>query len=83
MGLSRFDSYLGERTAYKRASTLFSLLNPTYRNYAGGNKDTDAEIRRVCEELVERLDLPKRKGAAASASAQLSTSADTSTSQTE
>lgn len=83
LGLSRFDSYLGERTAYKRASTLYSLLNPTYRNHAGGNKDTDVEIRRVCEELVERLDLPKRKGAAAPASTQLSTPADTSTSQSE
>jgi len=80
LGLSRFDSYLGERTAYKRASTLYSLLNPTFRNYAGGGKETDAEIRRVCDELVERLDLPKRKGVAATASAvKLSETADTST----
>ena len=82
LGLSRFNSFLGERTAYKRASTLYSLLNPTYRNYAGGNKETDAEIRRVCDELVERLDLPNRRAAAAT-SALLSTSTDTTTTKTD
>ena len=63
LGLSRFNSFLSNRLAYTRASTLFSLLDPAYRNYAGGNKDTDAEIRRVCDELIERLDLPTTKAA--------------------
>ena len=84
LGLSRFDSYLGERTAYKRASTLYSLLNPTFRNYAGGGKETDAEIRRVCDELVDRLGLPKRKAVAAPAlAAELSGAVNTFTPETE
>ena len=84
LGLSRFDSYLGERTAYKRASTLYSLLNPTFRNYAGGGKETDTEIRRVCDELVDRLDLPKRKTVAVPAAvAELSEAVTPPTNETK
>ncbi|GAB3585539.1 ParA family protein [Hymenobacter daeguensis] len=61
LGLSRFQSYLSHRMVYSRASTLHSLLTPAYRNYAGGTKDSSEEIRRVCEELIEKLDLPRRK----------------------
>lgn len=64
LGLSRLSSFLSERTAYKRASTLYSLLNPAYRNYAGGTKESSQEIIRVCEELIERLGLPNHKAAA-------------------
>jgi chromosome partitioning protein len=63
LGLSRFDSFLSNRLAYTRASTLYSLLDPAYRNYAGGTKDSSLEIIRVCDELIERLDLPNRKAA--------------------
>lgn len=79
LGLSRFNSYLGNRKAYSRASTLYSLLTPAYRTYAGGNKDTDAEIRRVCDELVDRLNLPKHKASPA----QLAESAKSSTTATK
>ncbi|QNE42293.1 ParA family protein (plasmid) [Hymenobacter sp. NBH84] len=61
LGLSRFQSYLSHRMVYSRASTLHSLLTPAFRNYAGGTKDSSEEIRRVCDELIEKLDLPKRK----------------------
>lgn len=67
LGLVRFNSYLSNRTAYKRASTLHSLLNPAYRTHAGGNKDTSEEIRGVCDELIERLSLPTKKTAVAAA----------------
>lgn len=60
LGLSRFDSYLSNRVAYTRASTLYSLLNPAWSRYAGGNKDTSDEIRRLCDELITRLQLPAR-----------------------
>ncbi|AIZ65450.1 hypothetical protein PK28_17425 (plasmid) [Hymenobacter sp. DG25B] len=82
LGLSRFDSFLSHRTAYKRASTLYSLLNPAYRAYAGGNKDTSDEICRVCEELIERLGLPNRQ-AQAEAAPQVSTAVIPSTSTIE
>ena len=82
LGLSRFNSYLNHRAAYTRASTLYSLLNPTFRNYAGGGKETDAEIRRICDELVERLDLPRSKAVAVPAT-ELSEAADTSTTKTK
>jgi len=65
LGLSRFNSYLSHRAAYKRASTLHSLLNPAYRTYVGGNKDVSEEIRNVCDELVEHLNLPAKKTATA------------------
>jgi len=64
LGLSRLNSFLSNRLAYTRASTLYSLLNPAYRNYAGGTKDSSQEIIRVCDELVERLGLPNRKAVA-------------------
>jgi chromosome partitioning protein len=67
LGLSRFDSFLSNRLAYTRASTLYSLLNPAYRNYAGGTKDSSLEIIRVCDELIQRLGLPNRKAAALAA----------------
>jgi chromosome partitioning protein len=75
LGLSRFNSYLGHRKAYTRASTLYSLLNPAWSRYAGGTKDTNDEIRRVCEELIERLGLPDRRASAAAAVSTASTSA--------
>jgi chromosome partitioning protein len=83
LGLSRFNSYLSERKAYKRASTLYSLLTPAYRTYAGGTAETSEEIRRVCTELIERLELPNNKAASepqATVVAPESDSADTSTS---
>ena len=82
LGLSRFNSFLSERTAYKRASTLYSLLTPAYRNYAGGNADTSEEIRRVCTELIARLGLPTLPAASEpqAAVAAESDSAETSTS---
>jgi chromosome partitioning protein len=64
LGLQRFDSFLSNRLAYTRASTLHSLLTPAFRNYAGGTKESSQEIRRVCEELIEKLDLPNHKAAA-------------------
>ncbi|MBD2717281.1 ParA family protein [Microvirga sp. STR05] len=66
LGLSRFTAYLSHRVAYSRASTLYSLLNPAWLRYAGGNKETADEIRRLCEELIQRLGLPARKPATAS-----------------
>ncbi|GAB3242221.1 ParA family protein [Hymenobacter seoulensis] len=59
LGLVRFNAYLSSRVAYSRASTLYSLLNPAWLRYAGGNKETADEIRRLCEELIDRLGLPK------------------------
>ncbi|UOQ83295.1 ParA family protein [Hymenobacter sp. 5414T-23] len=79
LGLSRFQSYLSHRMAYTRASTLHSLLTPAFRNYAGGTKDSSEEIRRVCDELIEKLDLPRRK---AETAVELEEATDT-TSQTE
>jgi chromosome partitioning protein len=76
LGLARFNSYLSNRVAYSRASTLYSLLNPAWLRYAGGNKETADEIRRLCDELVERLDLPTRKVAPTGA-AKNSTTAST------
>ncbi|GAB3299821.1 ParA family protein [Hymenobacter humi] len=61
LGLARFRSYLSHRVAYSRASTLYSLLNPAWLRYAGGNKETADEIRRLCEELIARLELPARQ----------------------
>lgn len=81
LGLSRFQSYLSHRMAYTRASTLHSLLTPAFRNYAGGTKDSSDEIRRVCDELIEKLDLPKRK--AEDVAAELEEATDTPTSTTE
>ncbi|AHJ95492.1 ParA family protein [Hymenobacter swuensis] len=75
LGLSRFNSYLGHRKAYTRASTLYSLLNPAWARYAGGTKDTSDEIRRVCEELIERLGLPDRRATAATSVSTVSSSA--------
>jgi chromosome partitioning protein len=63
LGLQRFDSFLSNRLAYTRASTLHSLLTPAFRNYAGGTKESSEEIRRVCEELIAKLDLPNHKAA--------------------
>ena len=81
LGLSRFQSYLSHRMAYTRASTLHSLLTPAFRNYAGGTKDSSEEIRRVCDELIEKLDLPKHK--VEEAAAELEEGTDTTTSPTE
>jgi chromosome partitioning protein len=81
LGLSRFQSYLSHRMAYTRASTLHSLLTPAFRNYAGGTKDSSEEIRRVCDELIEKLDLPKRK--VEEVAAELEETTDTTTSPTE
>ena len=65
LGLSRFDSFLSNRLAYTRASTLHSLLTPAFRNYAGGTKESSEEIRRVCDEMIDKLNLPNHKAAAA------------------
>jgi chromosome partitioning protein len=67
LGLSRFNSFLSNRLAYSRASTLHSLLTPSFRAYAGGTKDSSDEIRRVCEELIERLGLPNHNVASVAA----------------
>ncbi|OGX87133.1 hypothetical protein BEN47_11675 [Hymenobacter lapidarius] len=82
LGLSRFDSYLSNRLAYTRASTLHSLLTPSFRNYAGGTKDSSDEIRKVCDELVRRLDLPNRK-TSAGASAEVEDSTAITSTKTE
>ncbi|MFD1875504.1 ParA family protein [Hymenobacter bucti] len=68
LGLSRFKSFLSNRLAYSRASTLHSLLTPGFRTYAGGTKESSEEIRRVCEELIERLSLPNTKAASGESS---------------
>ena len=81
LGLSRFQSYLSHRLAYTRASTLHSLLTPAFRNFAGGTKDSSEEIRRVCDELIEKLDLPKCKEE--EVAAELEETTDTTTSPTE
>ena len=69
LGLSRFQSYLSNRLAYSRASTLHSLLTPAFRTYAGGTKDSSDEIRRVCEELIERVGLPNYRAASVATTA--------------
>lgn len=61
LGLARLTATLSNRVAYSRASTLYSLLNPAWLRYAGGNRETADEIRRLCDELMQRLDLPVRK----------------------
>jgi chromosome partitioning protein len=58
IGLSRLNSSLGLRAAYSRPSTLFSLLNPAYLRYAGGDKTVSEEIKTLCEEIIEKLELP-------------------------
>jgi len=83
LGLSRFNSFLSNRLAYSRASTLHSLLTPGFRAYAGGTKDSSDEIRRVCEELIERLDLPNYKAASAATATETDEPADSSTTVTE
>lgn len=80
LGLSRFQSYLSHRMVYSRASTLHSLLTPAFRNYAGGTKDSSEEIRRVCDELIEKLDLPRRK---AEAAVELEETTDTTPTETK
>lgn len=57
LGLVRFTAFLSLRVAYSRASTLYSLLNPAWLRYAGGNRETAAEIRSLCDELMARLPL--------------------------
>jgi chromosome partitioning protein len=60
LGICRFNSYLSNHAAYKRASTLFSLLTLDYRSYVDGSAGTSEEIRQVCAELIERVGLPNR-----------------------
>lgn len=60
LGLVRFTAFLSLRVAYSRASTLYSLLNPAWLRYAGGTRETAAEVRQLCEELLVRLALPAR-----------------------
>lgn len=57
LGLVRFTAFLSLRVAYSRASTLYSLLDPAWLRHAGGNRETAAEIRSLCDELVARLPL--------------------------
>jgi chromosome partitioning protein len=58
LGLSRFRSSLSYRAAYKRASTLYSLTTPAYLRYVGGDKQISDEIHAVCQELIDRMELP-------------------------
>ncbi|MBC3538264.1 ParA family protein [Rufibacter sediminis] len=58
LGLARFKSSLSYRAAYKRASTLYSLTTPAYLRYVGGDKNVSEEIHAVCNELIERMELP-------------------------
>jgi chromosome partitioning protein len=58
LGLSRFKSSFSYRAAYKRASTLFSLTTPAYLRHVGGDKHISDEIHAVCQELIERIELP-------------------------
>ncbi|KAA5538740.1 ParA family protein [Adhaeribacter rhizoryzae] len=58
IGLSRLNSSLGLRAAYSRPSTLFSLQNPAFLRYAGGDKAVSDEIKSLCEEIIQKLDLP-------------------------
>lgn len=83
LGLSRFKSFLSNRLAYSRASTLHSLLTPGFRTYAGGTKESSEEIRRVCDELVERLDLPNHKAASVATAPESNEPGESSTTVTE
>jgi chromosome partitioning protein len=83
LGLSRFKSFLSNRLAYSRASTLHSLLTPGFRTYAGGTKESSDEIRRVCEELIERLGLPNHKAASVATGAETDEPGESSTTVTE
>ena len=83
LGLSRFKSFLSNRLAYSRASTLHSLLTPGFRTYAGGTKESSEEIRRVCEELIERLELPNHKAASVATALETDESGESSTTITE
>lgn len=83
LSLSRLNSFLSNRVAYSRASTLHSLLTPGFRAYAGGTKDSSEEIRRVCDELVERLDLPNHKAASVGTATETDERGESSTTVTE
>jgi len=58
IGLSRLKASLGLRAAYSRPSTLFSMQNPTYSRYAGGDKAVIDEVKALCDEIIEKLELP-------------------------
>lgn len=58
IGLSRLTASLGLRAAYSRPSTLFSMQNPTYSRYAGGDKAVMDEVKALCEEIIRKLELP-------------------------
>jgi chromosome partitioning protein len=58
--LARIKATLNDRAVYKRPSTLYSHLQPSYLRVMGGDKQAATELRALCEELIIQADLNRK-----------------------
>ena len=57
--LPMFTNFLPQRESFKRASTLYSFLNSAFRRGIAAHNTAGKEIHALCEELIEKVDLPR------------------------
>lgn len=61
--IPRLSAFLSERAIFKRASTLYSHLEPSFLRWRGGEKTAANELRALCDELIARTGLTAESAA--------------------